>query len=785
MRKVLTVKEHKYLWTIGIFIILMLTMHGNIAYAAETANPTDELLPKIENLYNYQENKYFKEYKNNYYLDLKDTGVFKGLGGRISNMIANLVFGLQMILTQILIIVVYYSFELSIFDLFKEPINLIIGNLKNSIFDEFVLICIGFLGIYYIVKVVKNQRTKIWVAVLQTIAVLVIGLSFFRAPAAMLEGVDQISKSIGQAALEGTYKATMKDNPESATEAISTNLWVMFVHKPWQIFEFGNTQYAEKNEDKILTLVPESDARQKIIDEMAKDDIHFQSSVGLPRLGLSLVYIIIFALLAAMIFLLCFLMIGYQVLMMILALMGPLILLIAVIPGFGFNTIKSWASKVIAYGSMKAVLSLTIAIVFSFMLSAYQLSDKYGLLIVALIQVAIIGIVWVKRDELIDGFFKFVSAAKQPTPQNINRSIRRDTNIENGVRNWSRRHGKDYADETQEDQNGQGSQAKGKVRYDKEYSNYKNEANRNMDQFDYDNINNINNNLTDLRRIAEEILEEKYNKSKTMAEDKAELTNQDPEYSNWTKTVMSREKMNLPKFEEREKQAVVNQIKEVQAMGGNIEDIIQEDGQEKTYIRRPENLTPEPVKMNITERGKVVISDKEASKNFVNTFNDEFDKNYNESFMNSLVTNYGQESVGEVVDNMVRINKQSEIKNPTGYLLKSLNTNREQINKPEKLDLKVEESNSINEANHVNNEMGHEVSHANLESNNASTIFNSRSQEPTPKISNLKINNKTEPKEYKEHKKTNTVNPVNSLDLKYSGDGESVDETKKKEEENK
>jgi len=688
-------KNLKFFLLIGL-IISMLIIPKNVVYASDSANPSVEMIPKLEDLYNYKDNKYFTDYKGNYYLDLKDI-VIKGQVGKFLNGGANVLFELEVLLTQVLAAVIYYTFELSIFDLFSGPINTIVKNLKVGIFDEFALVCISFIGIYYIFKMIKNQKTQVLMTLVKMICILVLALIFFRQPTAMLKGVDSLSKGIGQAALEGTYKATMDGkSSSSATESITTNLWLMFVHKPWQVLEFGSTSVAEEYEDEILRLSPDSDERQDIINEIAEDDIHFQPNLGLKRLAIMILYFAIFIVLAAVIIAFCFLIIGYQFLMLIYAIAGPLALLLALIPSFGFNTVKSWGGKIIGYGSMKAVLSLIIAVLFSFLISTYELTDKYGILMVSLIQISLLGIVWYKRESLLDGFLKFASATKEiPSAQNLNRAFRQDMSIENGIRDWNRRrqqlkdkNNNEYYETTTEGGNELTSLKSSKSSnspYNKSQKNKKgnnrdfNEGYHEFESGRENRIDGINGSLNESRKIAEEVLEERYRSSKHQSEDRAQALGKDPEYSNWVKTVMNREEMNLPKFDEREKQAVVNQIRQAEAVGIDIKDIetLEEKEDMNKYIKRPSGIEVDrPSEVEVPEQPKK-LSNKEASMQYVNTFNSTFDKGYNNEFMESLVTSYGQENVGTVINDMVRINKENKIKNPAGYLMKSLNNNKQ------------------------------------------------------------------------------------------------------------
>lgn len=679
------------------FLTLSIILNPIIALAAENEvennTPSGELIPSISELYEMSDNKYFNTYKDNYYLDLEETGLFKGLTGKLCNVIANFFFSLEILLCQLVIVIVYYTFEISVFDIFNKPINAIIGNMQDTIFNEFMYLALGTILIYYVVKSFRSQNTQIWSAIITSIVILALALAFFRAPVTVLKSLNDVTDSISQSVLDGTYSAANEGaKSESVTESITNNLWTMFVHNPWQIYEFGSVKVASEFEDKILSMQPESDERQEYINEIAEKYNYFGSNMGYLRAPISIVFFIIFLVVAAVIVCLCGLMFGYQFMSMLYATFGPLIFLIALIPFFGLNTLRKWASKVIGFTSLKIILSLIIAVLFSFIMACFELVDEYGLLIMSLIIALIVIVVWVKRDSIIDGFFKMTTMAKEVTPQNFRRATRYDYSNRNNARNYFKSgnntgggNSSNNSGNAQRNQTNQGNQNNQSNKSNKNNGNKSktNKYNPNYANKEFsEGINSVNNNLVSLRHVAEEILEERFNNSKQESEVKAAAMNKEPEYSPWVKQVMNRDDMNLPKFEEREKQAVVQQIMDIRKNGGDISDLTTEENTLTTSdVLSPTSVVNDsPVKMKRVNTRK---TDREASGEFINTFNTEFGKNYKEDFMNNLVTTYGQDNVGQVINDMVRINKTSEIKNPTGYILSSLKNNMDNENSSE------------------------------------------------------------------------------------------------------
>lgn len=690
-------KSKKTKLFIAFFMIFLtiLNIFPSVARAAEDNTPAGEMIPSISDLYKMSNNKYFTTYKDNYYLDLEDVGLFKGLIGRTLNVLANFFFMLEVLLCQLVIVIVYYTFEISIFDIFSKPINAIISSMQDTIFNEFMYVAVSTIVIYYIVKTLRNQTTQVWSALLTMIVIVAMAFTFFKSPVTVLKSINDVTDSVSQAVLEGTYKATNDGEASlSVTQSIANNLWVMFVHKPWQIYEFGSTKAAATHEDKILSLTPESEDRQDYIDKIAKESGYCKTGMGAQRAALSLVYLVLFIVVGAVIVCICALIIGYQFLTILFSTFGPIVFLIALIPFFGVKTLQSWAAKIIGFASLKIILSLILSVLFAFILACFDLVDTYGLLIMALIIAVVVLVVWLKRDSIIDSIFKLTAVAKESTPQNFRRTFRYDSHqgsMRNNVKSVFHRNSVGSSNNGGSLNNGgnanMGGQASG---YNWSTSNSKGRKNRSnrgkgnsqvnangyipSDALSRD-IAGVNSNLIGLRQIAEEILEERYSKSKNESEVKAEAMNKEPEYSPWVRQVMNREAMNLPKFEEREKQAVVNQIMDIRDQGGDISDIREGDNQVAIEdILAPKGVvSEEPIKLNIAE--KASKSDDEASREFVSTFNTEFGKNYNENFMGNLVGAYGQENVEQVINDMVRINKDKGIQNPAGYMISALKNN--------------------------------------------------------------------------------------------------------------
>lgn len=713
-------KQHRITVIVLIFTIFLILTVPHVAHAS---GPEDGMMPSVTSLFNGSNNSvYLNQYRDNYYLDLKETGIFKSFNLNIFNGIANILFKLETALTYLLIVIVYYSFKISFTDILSPVLNAVVKSLQQGIFNQLVLVCISLLGVFYIAKIIRDQKSQVWSAIIQTILIITLSMWFLNNPATVLKSIDDFSQGASQVMLEGTFKATNAgDTTDSAVVSACNSIWVMFVHKPWQILEFGNVEMAEQHESKILTLAPGSDERQEIINDLGKDGKHFAPMWGLSRLAMQLLYLIPLLIMAAIIAIICLLVLIYQALMVVVAMMGPIIFLMALVPWWGFRAVKGWSSKLIGYGSMKIILSFFIAVMFSFMIAIYNLNDKYGWFVVIILQLIVVAGIYWKREELFD----WVATMRNihNGPQQINKQIRKDANVEGYMKNLRNKRlsqnafSNGYADSidgTERDNsksevNSQASNmgdsrktskvyssentsertpgaSPGTVTLDtkpKDRSNIKDIEARDIVEHEWimdkpESIFKENTDLKQLLKIAEEILEQQYESSKNASEEKALKMGKEPEYSSFVKSVQNREKMNLPRFDEREKMAIANDLKTVIEAGGRPEDLYYKD-----ILDNPKSIeSPRELILRMDGQEEIVsrvefeaISISDLSDQYTSEFNNDYDKKYDTKFMENLIKKYGRENVRYMLDQMRDINRKEEIKNPAGYLTQGLKNN--------------------------------------------------------------------------------------------------------------
>ncbi len=706
---------------IAVTLILLTVFSYSSDIKTYAADPANSAFPSIEEIFGGKnKNPYLTKYKDNYYLDMVELSGFEAIKNPESavNILANILFKVQYYLGYFLVTILYYSFELDIYGMFSPMINAITGEMKIALFDELSTLGIVLLGLYYCIKTIQDQKTQVWVAIIQTVLLVALALAFFANTATLLQGVDDISKDLSQKVLAGTYRATNQgDDPETAVIAASNDVWMMFVHQPWQLLEFGDLEVAEEKEDEILSLSPDSAARKDIIEDLSKDGDLFGSKWGVIRVGFMLLYLVPMAIMFVIMIALCLLILGYQFLTMLYALFGVFIFIIALIPFFGPKVVGNWGSKILGSGLIKVIISFVMAILFAFNRALFKLSGTYGWIVVLFIQLVVAVMIVIKRKT----FLEMITNMRMTVQNgNMNRQLKRDINLESRINEYTNRVGirrnsgyKDYADDEWSettDKDGvvftraNASRNDANIgRNDKGLNNIAdkstavdtipNQIESGMVEIKSDfgsNIDNVNESLKSLTKKAEQLLERKYEDEKIEAEEKANKAGKEPEYSQFVRKVQTREALGAQRFENREITAVVNSIQRAQKSGGTVDDVYKGSlrNTEVQEVSRPQSIesVEQTIKLQMDSQESTNLDKNEAykviqesiAKELTKEFNEDYGKQYDKAFFEELIKRYGKENIRLMLKRMkeVQTREGKEINNPAGYLTTSLKNNK-------------------------------------------------------------------------------------------------------------
>lgn len=711
-------REYKKVVVLIIIALTMLFLSPTNAYAEE--DPESAAFMPFEELFKGKNsNVYLTEFEKNYHLDMKEVTITNlgDTGGWLLNSIANVIFYVQKGIGKIIVTIFYWSFELDVYTMFSGILNSFVKNMKTGLFDQMAVLCIALLGIFFAVKLVQDQKTQVWVAILQTVIIAAIAIYFFTNPAGVLRQVDKASKEISSIVLTGTYKATNEGaTPNSAVIAASNQIWYIYVHQPWQMLEFGNISIAKQYEKQILLLPPSSDERKALIKNLAKDKRYFTAEWGAKRLGFELLYLIPLLIILIIIAILCALMIIYQFLTVFFTMFGVFVFIMALVPFFGIRIIQNWASKIIGFAGIKIIVTFCLGFMIAFITTIVEQTQDYGWIMTIVLEVAVVAGIIMKKDAIFEAFTNMRLAPGNPGL--FNKQLRRDYNVEpktnevstkavkgSGKLTWGAMKGvgrilKRRKDE-EEDYGGvePGNESLGKsakalgtesVKENSKAGKQDNTASSkrilssNSQHMDTTLSNglqeektNENDNFRQLLKKAEEILEQQYELQKTAAEDKAEKVHKVPEYPSFVNKVDTREKLGAPRFDQREVISVAQELDRVTKAGGKPEDLINKDAsQSDRKAANPSSVMEIVVNgqketVDRQEAYKVVVED--AAKEYTKEFNQDYNKTYDPKFMEGVISKFGMQNTREILDKMKDIRgRDGGIKNPAGYLTQSL-----------------------------------------------------------------------------------------------------------------
>lgn len=587
-----------------IMLIVSMAVICPMSVLADTPSndPLTAASPDIPDLFSPENNSepYLTTYKDNYYLDIT-TGMFSI--DTTTNALANVVFDVQKGLAYLLVLAFYYAFEFSFFEWFKDLVQLFIQNMQTQLFNNLSMIILACMGFYFFVKTLQRQTIQVWIAFFQTVVILAFAMYFYTHPVQILQQIDTGTKEISKMVLTGTSTG---GSGTSATVKASNEIWVVFVHKPWQYLEFGNKTLADHKTDQVLKMQPGKD-RTQIFKDLEKSNQFSSTNMGIKRIGFEIMYLIPMFVTFIILSALCLLVLGFQVLTIMIFLFGVIVFVLALIPSFGPKVLGNWALQVAAAAGTKIILVFFLSMMVAFNSALFTHAEEKGWIITLILQLIIFIIIYLKRDSFVEMFMVMKKTIQNPAAANkmlmragdpnyafaggsyrkgyANRHMRKDDTDEK----YNRRSRYEYEEGEEEDSSGRGYErirASAPIKESPEYAEERTQ--RAVNDFDNNGVpdsmenksssqNSSNGHQHEIKQLlkrAEEVLAKQVEVLKQEAEIKAKRRGTAPEHDPRVRKAAAREKMNLPRFEAKEIQSMAKEIERVERAGGNTDDLV-------------------------------------------------------------------------------------------------------------------------------------------------------------------------------------------------------------------
>ncbi|WP_312648893.1 CD3337/EF1877 family mobilome membrane protein [Aminipila sp.] len=420
----------KVIMRLTLLLIIVISVSAVTVYAAD-----DDLYKNLEETAQQSKDDYFIKYRDHYGIDTEEMSIFKDTGSVVFKNLYSFNFFLQKLLATLTIAVFSFSLSADISPIFAEIIEPFIIAMKSSLWDSLAVYAIAFAAFLLLLKMAQRRMIQALSSFIGIVLIVVMAFIFYAYPIQMLKAVDTVTCGVSDAVMEGPYKTTVGGNASDAKGKASSLCWNLFVHKSWQVLEFGNISTAKKYEADILKLEPDSEERKELIKQLAESEGLFSKSFGyqLSRLATSVILFLFNILLMAVILIFAVLIIGFRLLLLVYLLLGVFVFLASLLPNFGLILVQRWGMRIVSISFTRVIIVFFLSVTLILMDVIYKFVDEYGLLIIMFLMFVATVALWLERHRILELFYMYNSTGGQ-MPQMLNKGIEADWNIMSAAR---------------------------------------------------------------------------------------------------------------------------------------------------------------------------------------------------------------------------------------------------------------------------------------------------------------------------------------------------------------
>ncbi|WP_408021923.1 CD3337/EF1877 family mobilome membrane protein [Siminovitchia thermophila] len=312
------------------------------------------------------------------------------------NMIVNMAFKMNLFMTNTMIMVLDFAFDIDI-------IGVLVHDLQNSIQDmtgisggKFLggglfgglIKMVAVLAVLYMlyVFIIRRAFLESIGSLMKTVVTLSLSLLLFSNYATFISGAQSITHDatryiIGLTTWNENSNITVDSNTKTT---MKDSLWTMFVDRPYLYMQYGTHDVGQigksRVEDLLKTPTGEDRYEKVLTNEVAghNNDFMVHSSV-LDRLSFSAFYLVVNGIVSMPIFMLAILLIVLQFWFLIIAAIAPFALLVASIPGF-FGVLKRYAIEFVIPLGLKVFFAFftVLLLVLSDALFSMSIAQRYN-----------------------------------------------------------------------------------------------------------------------------------------------------------------------------------------------------------------------------------------------------------------------------------------------------------------------------------------------------------------------------------------------------------------------
>ncbi|PFY68534.1 MFS transporter [Bacillus wiedmannii] len=281
------------------------------------------------------------------------------------------------------------------------------GSWGNGIYSELIGLMLALLACWVIwVGFVQRRQSEMLGGLLKALGILVFTLGFFANSSYIIKGLNTFSEQVNKTVLDSTQSISgASEGYSSGVDSITDLTHTLLIKQPYTLLQFGTTDMKKIGDERIKKMLTttNADERQKLLEHEVKDENNkiLELDATFERGALVLLLFLINGPLWVVLGLCSMAMLFYQLMFIIVALMSPVMLLMALVPAWT-GTAKRFLSELFRTLLMKVAIGFLITLMFWVSSILFSATDKYGYLVVAALQVLSFLGVWLYRKTIFD-----------------------------------------------------------------------------------------------------------------------------------------------------------------------------------------------------------------------------------------------------------------------------------------------------------------------------------------------------------------------------------------------
>ncbi len=281
------------------------------------------------------------------------------------------------------------------------------GSWGNGIYSELIGLMLALLACWVIwVGFIQRRQTEMLGGLLKALGILVFTLGFFANSSYIIKGLNTFSEQVNKTVLDSTQSISgASEGHSSGVDSITDLTHTLLIKQPYTLLQFGTTDMKKIGDERIKKMLATTDPDKR--KDLLKDEVEVQKNQTLSldatfeRGALVLLLGLINLPLWIVLGLCSMAMLFYQLMFIIVALMSPVMLLMALVPAWT-GTAKKFLAELFRTLLMKVAIGFLVTLMFWVSSILFSATDKYGYLFVAILQILSFLGVWLYRKTIFD-----------------------------------------------------------------------------------------------------------------------------------------------------------------------------------------------------------------------------------------------------------------------------------------------------------------------------------------------------------------------------------------------